>query len=247
MRRSAASDERIRERYNEAMRFEVIYVVRGKSTLFDAVKDPELRAELASPRWIRSKEGGRTVWRPEDHAALIKVAFLLELKLDMPDVDLVRGEAASAALFDAYWELERIVDSINVDAVLDEADPSLLAGRGTSGSELADLHLASIESGEHRREWALSLGPPQLRVWTLDGDVIGWIREYALDGRTIRGDWDPIRSPRGHGLVARLGSEPVQVVVEGGVSWSAALQVADNRAHVELDNQLTTEMPSSRR
>jgi hypothetical protein len=111
--------------------------------------DAEFAELLLEPSLIRNVEGGRTIWKNDNHAATVKLLFLARLREYDPlsadsDAERLLGSSRiNVATFDRWWTLRRFV----VDESCEDLIAFLRAARAkvdACGDELVAAWLASV-------------------------------------------------------------------------------------------------------
>jgi hypothetical protein len=76
--------------------------------------EPDIADILLEPVLIRNREGGQTVWMPDNYANKIKLLYLARLREYTPlaaDEDaerLLRSSRVSTSVFDRWWSIRRL-------------------------------------------------------------------------------------------------------------------------------------------
>jgi hypothetical protein len=96
------------------MRVHAYYLISAKPSLKRRLRRLGASAELATRSvLVGNPEGGRSVWKPGDHATLVKIAFLVERfrregKSRSDTFAALFGSAdLTPRLFDRWWTMER--------------------------------------------------------------------------------------------------------------------------------------------
>jgi hypothetical protein len=190
------------------------YGIQGKPSLLGCSEiDQELAELLAEPFLLRSREGGRSIWRDADHLAKAKLLFLASLKGQYDD-PFIRDAPLSVEFFDRWWSIQKYETLSDQQDVLDNLSPAVIHQLVPTGLPLVDDAIRHWGRREPRTDFPVEA---KYRVWW-EGDVIGRIEEPQWDLPSLQGQWSPTVNPRGKAFAAAAVDGVVYPVVIDGSS-----------------------------
>jgi len=127
------------------MRYQVLYIIRPKPELLDALKNisEEMHNIFSEEVVLKGNESDRCSWKKEDYVARAKLYFLIELHAEYSEAEdykaLLGMGKLTLSTFDTWWTLNRYEISGDVDEVA-HIEPSKIS---LTGNKNVDGWLAS--------------------------------------------------------------------------------------------------------
>jgi hypothetical protein len=127
------------------MRYEVLYIIRPKQALLQAVKNhcSEMRDIFSEEVVLKGFESDRSSWITEDYVVRAKLSFLIELHAEYSDAKeyqtLFGMDKLMLSTFDNWWTLNRY----EISGYVEEASQIEASEISLTGNENVDSWLAN--------------------------------------------------------------------------------------------------------